>query len=172
MPGVPGLIGNDHIGITVPDLAIAHNFLCNILGASFIFDGGVIEDQRVLKQILNTNLTNTCRYSFYRLGIGLNLEVFEYKNKTGTVPENSETGGHHIAIYVEDIQAAYKYLLAKKVEVSGVPELIEDGPAAGSSWFYFRAPWGLQMECVSYPNGKKYELNGGVKLWSPRAPNG
>ncbi len=171
MPGVPGLIGNDHIGITVPDLNIAHKFLCNILGASFVFDGGEIEDQRVLTQVLNTSATNTCRYSFYRLGLGLNLEVFEYKNKAGTVPDNSQTGGHHIAIYVEDIIAAYKYLVDNKVEVSGEPEIISEGPAAGSSWFYFKAPWGLQMECVSYPNGKKYEISSGTKLWSPKTPN-
>ena len=171
MPGVPGLIGNDHIGITVPDLTIAHNFLCDVLGASFVFDGGVIEDQRVLTDVLNTTVTNTCRYSFYRLGTGLNLEVFEYKDKTGEMPCNSQIGGHHIAIYVKNIEAAHKYFVGNGVAVSGEPELIQDGPAAGSSWFYFKAPWGLQMECVSYPHGKKYELSGGVKLWSPRAPN-
>ena len=171
MTGVPGLIGNDHIGITVPDLAVAHNFFCNTLGASFVFEGGVIEDERVLTEVLNTSVTNTCKYSFYRLGVGLNLEIFEYKNKAGIPPENSQTGGHHIAIYVEDIDAAHKYLVDNKVEVSGEPELIVEGPAAGSSWFYFKAPWGLQMECVSYPDGKNYEMSSGTKLWSPKRPN-
>ena len=66
MSGIPGLIGNDHIGITVPDLAVAHNFFCNILGANFVFDGGEIKDSKILMDVLNTSATNTCKYSFYR----------------------------------------------------------------------------------------------------------
>lgn len=50
------------------------------------------------------------------------------------------------------------------------PEHIESGPAAGSRWVYFRTPWGLQMELVSYPCGKGYERDAAVKLWSPRFP--
>jgi hypothetical protein len=50
------------------------------------------------------------------------------------------------------------------------PEYITDGPAAGSHWVYFRAPWGLQMELVSYPDGKAYEAGASVRLWNPRFP--
>ena len=35
---------------------------------------------------------------------------------------------------------------------------------------YFKAPWGLQMEAISYPNGMAYEKESAVKLWSPRDP--
>jgi len=27
----------------------------------------------------------------------------------------------------------------------------------GQRWVYFRAPWGLQLELVSYPNGKAFD---------------
>lgn len=30
--GIPGLRGGDHVGITVPDLAQAHEFLVDVLG--------------------------------------------------------------------------------------------------------------------------------------------
>ena len=33
MAGIPGLRGSDHIGITVPDLDEAENFLVEVLGA-------------------------------------------------------------------------------------------------------------------------------------------
>ncbi len=33
------------------------------------------------------------------------------------------------------------------------PIPITEGPAAGQAIVYFKAPWGLQMEAISYPNG-------------------
>ena len=66
-------------------------------------------------------------------------------------------GGHHIAFYVDDIEAAVAHLKSHGVTVQGEINRIADGPAAGSAWVYFLAPWGLQLELVSYPNGKGYE---------------
>jgi glyoxylase I family protein len=42
--------------------------------------------------------------------------------------------------------------------------------ATGQRWIYFLAPWGMQFELVSYPNGKDYETTAPVKLWSPKTP--
>ena len=41
------------------------------------------------------------------------------------------------------------------------------GAAAGQRWLYFRSPWGMQFELVSYPDGKAYERDAPVKLWHP-----
>jgi hypothetical protein len=30
------------------------------------------------------------------------------------------------------------------------------GPSEGQRWIYFRAPWGMQFELVSYPGGKAF----------------
>ena len=35
---------------------------------------------------------------------------------------------------------------------------------------YFQAPWGLQFEAISYPDGMAYEKDGGPVLWSPKDP--
>jgi hypothetical protein len=70
---------------------------------------------------------------------------------------------------VDEIGPAVAHLRAHGVPVDD-PEYIENGPAAGSHWVYFKAPWGLQMELVSYPNGKAYEAGASVKLWNPRFP--
>ena len=35
------------------------------------------------------------------------------------------------------------------------------------SWIYFLTPWGMQLELVSFPNGKGYEMETTVRLWHP-----
>jgi hypothetical protein len=35
---------------------------------------------------------------------------------------------------------------------------------------HFRAPWGSEMELVSYPKGKGYEKHSKLKLWNPKRP--
>ena len=168
---LPGLRGAEHVGLTVPDLDAAEAFLVGVLGASMVFDGGTIEGADVMTRVLGADAGDACRYRFYRLGIGLNLEVFEYRDgRPGTHPGNAQPGGHHLALYVDDIEAAAAHLTAHGVEISGPPEHIHDGPAAGSAWLYLRAPWGLQMELVSYPGGKAYERDADVRLWSPLRP--
>ena len=39
--------------------------------------------------------------------------------------------------------------------------------SAGQRWQYFLAPWGMQFELVSYPDGKAYEDGADVLLWHP-----
>ncbi|TDW55263.1 NAD(P)-binding protein [Oceanimonas baumannii] len=45
-----------------------------------------------------------------------------------------------------------------------------EGPAAGLTWVYFLAPWGLQLELVSAPEGMAYEQGLEHGLWDPRMP--
>lgn len=171
MSGLPGLRGGEHIGLTVPDLEAATRFLCDVLGAVVVFDGGPIEDEDTVTRVLGAEPGDRCRYRFLRLGHGLNLEVFEYRTADpGRMPGNHQAGGHHVALYVDDIHAAVNHLAEHGVAMAGPPERIEKGPAAGSDWVYFRAPWGLQMELVSYPGGKAYERDAAVRLWSPVRP--
>ncbi len=35
---------------------------------------------------------------------------------------------------------------------------------------YFLAPWGMQLEIVSYPKGKAYEKEFKARLWNPTKP--
>jgi len=50
------------------------------------------------------------------------------------------------------------------------PFPVNEGPAAGQSIIYFFAPWGLQMEAISFPQGMAYEKDGGPVLWSNTDP--
>ncbi len=51
------------------------------------------------------------------------------------------------------------------------PIPITEGPAAGQAIVCFNAPWGLQLEAISYPKGMAYEKDAATILWSPRDPS-
>jgi glyoxylase I family protein len=172
--GIPGLRGGDHIGITVPDMAQAHEFLVDVLGCEFSYELPEMrhDDDWMLRHLNVDSRRAVAGIRFYRCGFGLNLEVFEYAPHDGqrAVPRNSDLGGHHLALYVDDIDAAAAYLSSKGVRLLDGP-VASRNASAGQRWQYFLAPWGMQFELVSYPGGKAYENNGAaVRLWHPAHP--
>jgi glyoxylase I family protein len=174
MAGLPGLRGTDHIGITVPDLDEAERFLVDVLGAVHVYTLGPKrsdDDDWMTVQLGVHPRTVIREIRFLRLGNGSNLELFEYDSADGQSPEprNSDIGGHHLALYVDDMDAAIAHLRAHDVEIMGEP-VASAGAAAGQRWLYFRAPWGMQFELVSYPEGKAYEKDAATLLWHPARP--
>ena len=174
MAGLPGLRGTDHIGITVPDLDEAERFLVDVLGAVHVYTLGPKrsdDDDWMTVQLGVHPRTVIREIRFLRLGNGSNLELFEYDSADGQAPEprNSDLGGHHLALYVDDMDAAIAHLQAHDVEIMGEP-VASAGAAAGQRWLYFRAPWGMQFELVSYPDGKAYEKDAATLLWHPARP--
>jgi len=174
MTGIPGLRGGDHFGFTVPDLDEAEAFLVDVLGAVHVYTlGGKRADDDWMAVHLGVHPRTEIReIRFYRLGNGLNLETFAYDAADGQAPQprNSDIGGHHLALYVDDMDEAVEYLREKGVEVMGAP-VASAGASAGQRWVYFRSPWGMQFELVSYPDGKAYEDGAPVKLWHPARPS-
>jgi catechol 2,3-dioxygenase-like lactoylglutathione lyase family enzyme len=172
-PGIPGLRGTDHIGITVPDLNEAEHFFVDILGADRIYTLGAKQaDDDWMRVHIGVDPRTVIReIRFYRLGHGSNFEVFKYDAADGQkpLPSNSDIGGHHVAIYVEDLAAAIEYLHSNGIETMGEPTGSKQA-AEGQHWVYFRSPWGMQFELVSFPNGKAYEAEAPLKLWHPGRP--
>lgn len=172
---LPGLVGTEHIGITVPDLDEAERFLVDVLGCVRVYSLGPFErDDDWMAVHLGVHPRTVMReLRFYRLGTGPNLEVFQYEAADGQAPHprNSDIGGHHLAIYVHDLDAAVAYLRERGVEVMGEPT-VSTRHSAGQRWVYFRAPWGMQLELVSYPQGKAYEKDPATTtlLWHPANP--
>ena len=173
---LPGLVGGDHIGVTVPDLDEAEDFLVGVLGARHIYtlagkSGRSGDEEWMLRQIGVHPRTTIREVRFYRLGAGLNIETFKYDPADGQAPwpRNSDLGAIHLALYVEDMDAAVAYLKDKGVDVMGEP-VTSAQAAEGQRWQYFRAPFGMQFELVSYPDGKAYEDSAAMKLWDPRRP--
>ena len=163
-----GLSGCDHIGLTVPNLDEAVEFFTEVIGCEYIFDGGCVGNSpEFMTESLNVNPKASLKYCFLRCKNGTNFEIFEYESpdQKNDAPKNSDIGGHHLAIYVDDIYSAVKFLKSKNIRIFGDVNEISSGPAAGSSWVYFLTPWGLQMEVVRFPNGKAYEKTSDRVLW-------
>ena len=108
-----------------------------------------------------------------RCGFGSNIELFDYDapDQDTVFPRNSDIGGYHIAVYVDDIDAAAAYLESKGIRTLLGPLPVEEGPAAGQTILYFFAPWGLQLEAISFPQGMAYEKEGGPILFSNTDPS-
>jgi catechol 2,3-dioxygenase-like lactoylglutathione lyase family enzyme len=172
---IPGLRGHDHTGITVPDVKAATAFFTDVIGCSHAMSFGPFMDDKgtFMQDVVNVNpRAKIDEISMVRCGYGSNIELFQYEapDQEKTIPKNSDIGGHHIALYVDDIAKAAAYLKSKDVKTLQGPIPISEGPAAGQSILYFFTPWGLQMELISYPKGMAYEKDAATKLWSTTEP--
>jgi catechol 2,3-dioxygenase-like lactoylglutathione lyase family enzyme len=171
MSGIPGLAGTDHIGFTVPDMEQATRFFVDVIGCTQLFEvGPFIADDDWMKKHLNVHPRAVIRkLRMFRCQNGPAFEVFEYESpdQRKELPRNSDHGGHHIAFYVKDMDAAVAYLRKHGVQVLGDPTYMSSGASEGLTWVYFLAPWGMQLELVSYANGLAYEKTSSVKMWSP-----
>jgi len=159
--GLPGLKRVDHIGFTVPDLEEARRFLVDVLGCEYMYSLGPFrhDDSDWMLEHLNVHPRAVMeQLHFFRCGDQAIFEVFQYSapDQNTTLPRNSDIGGHHVALYVDDLDAAVEYLKSQGVRVLGEPTASK-GPSEGQRWVYFLAPWGMQFELVSYPGGKAFD---------------
>jgi catechol 2,3-dioxygenase-like lactoylglutathione lyase family enzyme len=157
---LPGLSRLDHIGFTVPNLEEARTWLVDVLGCEYLYSlGPFSSDDDWMRDHMNVDPRTVMRQlHFFRCGGEAVFEVFEYGAADQLVdpPRNSDVGGHHVALYVEDLDVAVVYLLEHGVRVLGKPTTSR-GPSEGQRWVYFLAPWGMQFELVSYPQGKAFD---------------
>jgi len=172
---IPGLRGHDHTGVTVPDVKAATAFFTDVIGCSHAMSFGPFKDDKgtFMQDVVNVNPRAVIEeISMVRCGYGSNIELFQYQSpdQAKTEPRNSDYGGHHIVLYVDDIAKAAEYLHAKGVKTMQGPIPVNEGPAAGQSILYFLTPWGMQMELISYPNGMAYEKDAKTTLWSTTDP--
>jgi catechol 2,3-dioxygenase-like lactoylglutathione lyase family enzyme len=158
--GLPGLRRLDHIGFTVPDLDQAHRFLTEVLGCEYLYTLGPFRSgDGWMREHLGVHPRSVMReLRFYRCGEQAVFEVFQYTapGQRTSPPGNSDIGGHHVALYVDDLDRAVAYLRAHGVSVLGDPTTSR-GPSQGQRWVYFLSPWGMQFELVSYPDGKAFD---------------
>jgi catechol 2,3-dioxygenase-like lactoylglutathione lyase family enzyme len=178
---IPGIRGMEHVGITVPDIDEACDFFTRILGAEVLFTAA--KDFRGEGDWMHRHLNVHPRavikeFRYVRLGNGTNLEVFQYSSpdqRTDGPLKNSDIGGHHMAFYVDDMDAAITFLRENGVQVLGEPTSYTDGPNLGLTWCYFLAPWGLQLEVVSAPKGTTFDNEakaaGRRRLFDPSRPH-
>lgn len=172
---IPGMRGHDHTGITVPDMKQAVDFFTEVVGCKKAMSFGPFADDKgtFMQDLLGVDPKAVIEeITLVRCGYGSNIELFKYTapDQKDATPKNSDIGGYHIAFYVDDVAAAKAYLDAKGVKTRMGPLPVKEGPAAGQTILYFQAPWGLQLEAISYPEGMAYEKGAETVLWSPKSP--
>jgi len=172
---LPGWHGVDHIGIAVPDIDEATEFLVEVIGCEHLISAGPFgapEGDWMTRQFGVHPRARVEDMRMLRCGFGSNVELFEWSapDQRKISPRLSDYGGLHIALYVDDLQAAIVYLREKGVEVLNEPLSSTEGDMAGDSIIYVKAPWGGFLELVSSPNGKGYEKNTDRRLWHPARP--
>jgi glyoxylase I family protein len=161
--GLPGLRRLDHVGFTVPDLDEATRFLTDVLGCEHLYSlgpfGAEDADDDWMREHLNVDPRATIPENrLFRCGEQTIFEVFAYVAPSRRLdpPRNSDVGGHHVSLYVDDLDAAVAYLREAGIRVLGEPTASR-GPHEGQRWVYFLAPWGMQFELVSYPGGRAFD---------------
>jgi len=169
-----GLVGTDHVGITVPNIAEAIEWFQDVMGASAPLTFGPFSDAfpgTFMHDLLDVDPRAVVdQITMLRIGHSANIELFQYEapDQNQTHPLNSDWAGHHIAFYVTDIDEAVAYMDSKEVQRFLGPLPVTDGPAAGQSINYFKTPFGTYIEFISYPNGMAYQVPSVKPLWSPK----
>ena len=160
---LPGLRRLDHVGFTVPDLEQAHRFLVDVLGCEYLYSLGPFAhpdegDDWMTRHLAVHPRAVVVENRFFRCGDQTLFEVFYYTSpdQQHAIPRNSDIGGHHVALYVDDLDAAVAYLHERRVTVLGEPTASRSA-SEGQRWVYFLSPWGMQLELVSYPHGKAFD---------------
>lgn len=161
----------DHIGLTVPDLDAAVSFFVEVIGFEHVYShvpSHPKADQE--RQFDRHRETHIVGIAMLTLGT-MNLELFEFHapDQRQEVPRISDWGGAHIALYVDDMNAALDYLRLNGVSVLGEPMDLP-GPEAGvgNQFVFVQGPGGIPIELITYAGGKAYEARTDRRLFDPR----
>jgi len=158
---LPGVMHVDHVALTVPDLDEAVRFYGDVLGAKELYRLGPF-DARDLPALPNgTDWTaahvnvGDARLTLLMMALGKNLmlELFHYERPDDAIKtprRNCDLGASHIALKVENLDAALEFLRERGVRLMAGPIEITDGPCAGLRVNYFLDPFGNQLELVEY----------------------
>lgn len=177
--GIPTLSGLEHVGLSVPDLEQAIDFLCDVIGCELLYVHGPYVDEAEGKlnfynRYVGLHPRTSAKIAMLRCGNGSNLEIFEFEapGQRRDMPKFSDWGGAHLTFYVDDMNQAVEYLLSRGVHVMG-GAAESPGPEAGkeSTNTHFLSPWGQMMEVIAYPFGRDYERDTDLRLWVPSKPD-
>lgn len=169
---IPKLRGVEHIGLTVPNIDEATRFFAEVIGAEVLYDIGPFEsaDDWMAAHLAVHPRARINKLRVLKVAHGPSLELFEFTapDQRTTHPKNSDHGGWHLAFYVDDMEAALAALKAHNCRIQSGPVTMTEGPSAGLQWLYFQAPWGQQLEIVSYPGGIAAYHERSLDVWRPR----
>jgi catechol 2,3-dioxygenase-like lactoylglutathione lyase family enzyme len=162
---IPGLTGIDHVGLTVPEIDAASRFFTDVIGAETLYDIGPFPDADdwMANHLAPAKGQHIYRMRVLKVANGPVLELMQFSGPAAPAP-----GGWHMAFYVDDMEKALAALKAHAAAIQSGPVTMTEGPSAGLQWLYFQAPWGQQLELVSYPGGIAAYREKRLEVWRPR----
>jgi glyoxylase I family protein len=154
----PRFLAVDHVSRTVPDLQAAIAFYTDAVGASVLFQVGPIDAADIPagpdgKDWMEAHVgVKGAKLTLAMLQLAPNLKVqlVQYdkpSDRKQIMPRNCDLGGHHVALLVEDVEAAAAWLAQKGCTVLETIAM-DAGPLAGKKNVYVSDPWGQQFELV------------------------
>ncbi len=160
--GIVSALSVDHCGFTVPDLNQAVSFFTDVLGGEVLWTHGPSSESPTSEPVSSINL------AMLRLGPNINVELLEIKapDQSKREPLIADYGTPHLAIYVEDLEAADAYLTTHGVTLFHGPD---DGAQKGEHFRYFVTPWGMFMELITRTKHPPYEAHTRARLYGPAA---
>src|SRR5918995_1116825 len=141
---LPGLRGVDHVGITVPDMEQATAFFVDVLGCELLYEREPPGDDSPRDRLGVPAGSRIKAVSFLRCANGANIELFEFysPDQREEFPRPSDVGIQHLAVYVDDLDAAVEHLRRHEVNLMSGPNPLP-GPEAGKvTGFIYPRPRG------------------------------
>lgn len=166
--------GINHVGLTVPDLQQATEFLQKALDAKFVYNGLTESDPPrkgadTERQLGLTSGSIIIKQRLLRIGNSANLELFEIVSEEQRQPSSlQDFGWNHISLYVDDINYAIERVKAAGGKfLSEVHGNSRHEDTKDNASVYFHTPWGSLIELQSIPNGYYYPEDSEAETWIP-----
>jgi len=179
VPGsLPGFRGFEHLSVAVADLDAATVLLVDVLGCEQFYDleppfnrGG-----SGFGAYANVDVrAHPTRVRLFRSRY-LNIEVVEcppYPGQRRDWPGMLDVGGWHLALYVDDVDAALAFLADTDVRMLGGEKPAYEYEAGdGAVTVHCVDPCGVYFELVSYPRGRDRANEFAGPAWHPGFPTG
>jgi catechol 2,3-dioxygenase-like lactoylglutathione lyase family enzyme len=151
--------GIEHVGITVPSIEDAERFFHEAFGAKTLYalieKGGKpqLGEEMRPKNGLEPG-TRIVAMRMLRIADGANVELFEVDGAHGSVADGpSRYGLHHLALYVDDLDAAAaRFGAAGGTMLEGPIELGGKEKGPGNRCWFGETPWGMPVEFIHLPS--------------------
>lgn len=161
-----------HVGVTVSNLDEAIEFFVDALDCDMLYRKGPFGDPDgdSMERRLDVHPDAMASLAMLRCGPTMNLELFEWNapDQDETAPKNSDIGAMHLAIQVDNVDAAAEALAGRHdVAMLDTPQTNDSGPTAGLRYVYCRVKWGLYLEILEAPDRMPYADDTDERLYGP-----
>jgi lactoylglutathione lyase len=149
-PGRGFSLSVNHVGVSVSDLSRSILFYRDLLGFNVAYERGEVTAEYMPRLVG----IEGARLKIAGLDIpGLHLDLIEYIEPKGapTAGPPNDVGNVHIGFTVDDMWAAYNFLVAGGVEFKCEPVSPTAGPNKGGWAVYFTDPDGTTLEMIQKP---------------------